>query len=98
MLASVLVRALVGLPPPLLLASALAASHPEHHSTADMATQWILVLLLAALLINVVASAVVILRERETSLPADSRSDLCPDQDAAAPARSPSRGNAPGNQ
>jgi hypothetical protein len=72
MLPSMLVRALVSLPP-MLLATALAADHAEHPSVADMVVQAALVVFLAALFINVVLSVVAIFGNEETSEPADGR-------------------------
>ena len=72
MLTSMLVRALVSLPP-MPLATALAAGHAEHPGVTDFVVQAALVVFLAALLINVVVSVIAILGEREMSDPTDGR-------------------------
>jgi hypothetical protein len=73
MLPPMFVRALVSLPLMLLATGLWAAAHHDHPTATDLAIQAMLLLFMASLLINVVISVVAILRERDTSDPAEHR-------------------------
>jgi hypothetical protein len=105
MLPPMLVGALVSLPLMLLATGLWAAAHHDHPTATDLAIQAMLLLFMAALLVNVIISVVAILRERDTSDPAEHRAsqfaaELEPQRPgrAAPAATTPAPAEAPSNR